>query len=425
MSKKVQNQILLVVVIAAIVGAISYLESLKVDSTKATENQDINIEAIIEDINVSEASGVSELSEIETIDVVDESFDPPAGGGGEEQAVVTTIPLLTTAERLAEKKLKYEPAKEISTPNAFINVDDINVTDLIGKKIILIDFWTYSCINCQRTLPYLTSWYEKYADDGLVILGIHTPEFEFEKEYDNVLRAVEKWGVTYPVILDNDFSTWHSYKNRYWPRKYLIDIDGFIVYDHIGEGAYDVTEAKIVELLNEKNDILGMSDVVMDESLPTNIDVVEFGKVRTRETYLGSSRIEYLANLPSSGCNGVPCEYSAGDDVALNTFELDGTWNIQSEKANLVSDTGSIFIRFNAGKVHLVAQSAEFVTAEIYLDGELIQEKNAGYSVNTGEVVIKESDLYNLVDLQGEYSEHLLEIRFLQSGVGAFAFTFG
>ena len=136
-----------------------------------------------------------------------------------------------------EKASMYEEAKEITTPDGFINVDDISVSELIGKKVVLVDFWTYSCINCQRTLPFLNAWYDKYKDQGLEILAIHTPEFEFEKDYGNVLAATEKFDIEYPVILDNDYSTWRAYKNRYWQRKYIIDIDGFIVYDHIGEGA--------------------------------------------------------------------------------------------------------------------------------------------------------------------------------------------
>lgn len=165
----------------------------------------------------------------------------------------TVIVVENSAERVAEKEREYERVKEISTPDAIINApEDFNLADLVGEKVILVDFWTYSCINCQRTLPYLNDWHDEYADDGLVIVGVHTPEFEFEKDYDNVLRAVEKWGIEYPVVMDNDYSTWQSYRNRYWPRKYLIDIDGFIVYDHIGEGGYDETEEKIVELLNEK-----------------------------------------------------------------------------------------------------------------------------------------------------------------------------
>jgi len=133
--------------------------------------------------------------------------------------------------RIDEKEKKYSRAREINLPAGYINIDngEITVQEFIGKKVIMIDFWTYSCINCQRTTPYLNSWYEKYEDQGLVILGIHTPEFEFEKEYDNVTAAVKQADIKYPVVLDNDYGTWSAYKNRYWPRKYLIDIDGFIV----------------------------------------------------------------------------------------------------------------------------------------------------------------------------------------------------
>jgi thiol-disulfide isomerase/thioredoxin len=158
----------------------------------------------------------------------------------------------TENNKAAEKAKIYDSAKEIVSPAGFINTDEnLQIKNLIGKKVVLLDFWTYSCINCQRTLPYITSWYDKYKDAGLEIIGVHTPEFAFEKEYDNVVAATKKWGVNYPVVLDNDYGTWQAYKNRYWPRKYLIDIDGYIVYDHIGEGGYDETEKKIQELLME------------------------------------------------------------------------------------------------------------------------------------------------------------------------------
>src|SRR3989344_5825680 len=157
----------------------------------------------------------------------------------------------------AEKAKMFEPAKELIGAGRFINTEPFRLRDQIGKKVILIDFWTYSCINCQRTPPYLNSWWDKYNDKGLLIVGVHTPEFEFEKNYDNLLRAVQKFEIEYPVVQDNSYSIWRSYRNQYWPRKYLIDIDGYIVYDHIGEGAYEETEMKIQELLNERMVALG------------------------------------------------------------------------------------------------------------------------------------------------------------------------
>jgi len=150
---------------------------------------------------------------------------------------------------------RSEPLKDVRVIELidpeFINTDEFLIEDYVGEKVILIEFWTYGCINCQRTLPYVVSWYERYKDEGLIVIGIHTPEFKHEADKDNVMQAMEKWGITYPVVLDNDFKTWRAYGNNYWPRIYLVDINGNIVYDHIGEGAYSQTENKIKELLKE------------------------------------------------------------------------------------------------------------------------------------------------------------------------------
>jgi len=329
-----------------------------------------------------------------------------------------------------EKAKVYEGAKEISSPDAFINtglnsdgsVKPITIQELIGKKVILVDFWTYSCINCQRTLPYLNEWYEKYTDDGLVILGIHTPEFEFEKDLANVQKAVDKYGIKYPVILDNDYSTWRAYKNRYWPRKYLIDVDGYIVYDHIGEGGYEETEMKIVEALSELNG----RRIELDKGSVTEKDEVDFSQVKSPESYLGSSRIEYLNNLPSQSCLAGACEYHLPANTPLNTFSLSGKWRIEDERAVLESETGSIIYHFSANKVNLVAGGISGdVKAEIYLDGEKISANFEGADVSNGVVTFMDHDLYNLVDLRGNYSKHIVEIKFLESGVETFAFTFG
>lgn len=298
----------------------------------------------------------------------------------------------------SQKSKMYDEAKEISSPDAFINTGlnpdgsakPITIQEFIGKKVILVDFWTYSCINCQRTLPYLNEWHQKYADDGLLILGIHTPEFDFEKELANVQKAVEKYDIEYPVILDNDYSTWRAYKNRYWPRKYLIDTDGYIVYDHIGEGGYDETEAEIVKALSELN----KKEIVKEDGELTEKDEVDFSKVRSPESYLGSSRIEYLNNLPSQSCLSGACEYHLPVNVPLNTFSLSGKWRIEKERAVLESETGSIVYHFSANKVNLVVGGTDGdVEAEIYLDGVKIKD-----------VTFMEHDLYNLVDLGGEYA---------------------
>src|SRR3989344_5869330 len=178
---------------------------------------------------------------------------------------------------------KGPPAPEIIPGGAWFNTQPLTLAALKGK-VVIIDFWTYSCINCQRTFPHLNAWWSKYKDEGLLIIGIHTPEFEFEKDYENVNKAVEKYKIMYPVVQDNEYKTWRAYKNRYWPRKYLIDIDGFIVYDHIGEGSYEETEKKIQGLLEERNKILHMREEI-------NIPITEISQdaidVRTPEIYFG------------------------------------------------------------------------------------------------------------------------------------------
>jgi thiol-disulfide isomerase/thioredoxin len=326
-------------------------------------------------------------------------------------------------ERRARKAKKFEEAYEISTPDGFINTpstslgqaEGITISELIGKKVILVDFWTYSCINCQRTLPFLNQWYDKYADEGLEIIGLHTPEFEFEKDYENVLRAVEKFEVHHPVVLDNDFSTWKSYKNKYWPRKYLIDIDGFIVYDHIGEGAYEETEEKIVELLNERKKVLDESDMVsLKIDMPRNAPKVDFSKIRTPEIYLGWGRAEFLANFPGENCLDTKCNYILPNEVAPNTYVFGGDWRITKESSILEGNEGVIGITFNANKVNLVVDTASGATAEIWLDGEKV-----------GDVAFDTADLYTLVDLGENYGQHILEIRIKGRGFSAFAFTFG
>ncbi len=310
-----------------------------------------------------------------------------------------------------------ERYREIVSPAGFVNTPQgspLTLGELVGKKVILIDFVTYSCINCQRTFPYLNEWYAAYKDQGLEIVGIHTPEFAFEKDIQNVRDAARKFGLKFPLVLDNDYATWNAWGNRYWPRKYLIDINGNVVYDHIGEGAYDETEAKIIELLNERKRVLGEAGTVVDTmGVPKNAVTVDFGKIKTPETYLGSSRIQYLVNLPAQSCLSGSCAYSFTDGLPRG-YELSGQWKIDGEYAMLENGEGAIRIAFEANKVNLVAGSDLPVRAEIYVDGVMHRE-----------VVIKEHGLYNLVDLGDDYENHIMEIRFFDAGVSAFAFTFG
>jgi len=334
----------------------------------------------------------------------------------------------TDSERVARKTKLYSRAKEITTPDGFINSDGqpISIGQYVGKKVILLDIWTYSCINCQRTTPYLNSWYDKYEGDGFVIIGLHTPEFEFEKNYDNVQAAVKKLGIKFPVILDNDYSTWNAYGNLYWPRKYLIDIDGFVTYDHIGEGGYEETEKKIQEALKERADVLGVK-MVADMPLTKETSTQQLGII-SPETYFGSMRNDYFGNGPI----GVTTSdiFTIPDTLKRNRFYLEGAWNITKEYAES-GDSGTsetlIVYPYIAREVYFVASADSKVDIELYRDGKPlgvfahddVSEKN-GVSI----VTIGTSRLYKLVKEDG-VSAHTLEMVVKGKGLKAFTFTFG
>jgi cytochrome c biogenesis protein CcdA/thiol-disulfide isomerase/thioredoxin len=312
-----------------------------------------------------------------------------------------------------EKSKKFTLAPDISTPDGFINTDSLPITisEFKGKKVVLLDIWTYSCINCQRTIPYLNKWYKEYEDEGLVIIGLHTPEFAFEKVQQNVEKAVKDFGIKYPVVLDNDFSTWQAYKNQYWPRKYLIDIDGYIVYDHAGEGQYKETEVAIQKALRERADRLDTNvEVSSNISMPKNVISVESGKVRSPEVYFGSARNEYLAN----GLAGRVGEQTLliPSSISTNKLYLGGTWNMTSEYAES-RGAGSIVFNYEAKNVYMTAGGAEGIEVEIYKDDMFVKR-----------ITIKNETLYTLIQ-DADYGKHVLRIMVPKVGLMAFTFTFG
>lgn len=314
-----------------------------------------------------------------------------------------------------------QPYQEIVNPSGFVNTDGITIGELVGEKVILVDFLTYSCINCQRTFPYLTKWYERYKDDGLEIVGIHTPEFAFEKDIQNVRRAMEEFGVTYPIVLDNDYATWRAYGNRYWPRKYLIDIHGNVVYDHIGEGAYEETEMKIRELLEERAQVLGLPQPFSGESLASAEVPKTTNRSQTPETYFGAWRNEFLGN-------GEPFvkgtkTFTLPNAIERNTLYFDGEWTITQEHA--LGTGGSSFVyRYRAQEVFLVMRSDEGGVIRVTQDGALLGEVRGESVSPDGTAAIQESALYKLIKNKGG-EEHTLEIEVLEGEVEFYAFTFG
>jgi len=314
---------------------------------------------------------------------------------------------------LKEKSATFSLAPDISSPDGFVNTEGkpITITEFKGKKVVLLDIWTYSCINCIRTIPHLNEWYKKYEDDGLVIIGLHTPEFAFEKVQKNVENAVKQFDIKYPVVLDNDFSTWNAYGNRYWPRKYLIDMDGYIIYDHIGEGGYEETEQAIQKALLERNTRLGtLGKMPVTSSGTVEKIIADQSQIRSHELYFGSARNSDLEN-GKQGVTGTQT-FTIPADLKLDQLYLGGTWSITSEFAESGTDS-TIALNYKAKNVYLVASSENGENVEVFVDGKSI-----------GTVFIKGEMLYTIVAGK-DYDEHRLEIKIKKSGVKAFAFTFG
>lgn len=307
--------------------------------------------------------------------------------------------------------------KEIVSPSGFVNGKAFKLADLVGKKVILLDFMTYSCINCQRTYPYLNAWYKMYKDQGLEIVGIHTPEFAFEKDIDNVREAALEFGLQFPIVLDNDYATWNAYGNRYWPRKYLIDIEGNVVYDHIGEGSYDKTEAKIKELLMGRAEKMG---TYVSEDL---VEVEQYKVFAySPETYFGAWRNTNFGNgTPSKEYQD---KFIIPEEPKRDTFYFGGEWKINEEFSENIGSPVELVFKFDAKEVYMVAESYQPVGIQVYLDGSLIVDTFAGKDVKSGKAIINDSRLYHLLSLPVN-GEHTLRIIFDNPGAHIYTFTFG
>lgn len=327
----------------------------------------------------------------------------------------------TSTTQTTEEKAKLFPQyKEIVGPTGYVNTDGITLGELVGKKVIMVDFMTYSCINCIRTFPHLVDWYDKYKDDGLEIVGIHTPEFAFEKNRDNVVAAMKQYGIEFPIVMDNDYATWRSYENQYWPRKYLIDIDGYVVYDHIGEGGYEETEKKIQELLMERKTRLG-EEGTLNESLST-IQPADLSNARSPETYFGALRNRNFGN-GSPGKAGVQT-FTIPEKLQPHALYLDGEWDIQEEYATNQTAHARIVFPYTANNVFLVMEADTPIEVTIKRDGEIISSDIAGVDVTDGKATIKDSRLYTLIE-DAEHGNHVFELIVSSPGLRAFAFTFG
>jgi len=299
--------------------------------------------------------------------------------------------------------------------------------DALRGKVVLIDFWTYSCINCLRSLPYVKAWYEKYKDHGLVVIGVHAPEFAFERDTSNVRHAVSDLGIAYPVALDNNYAIWQAFNNQYWPAHYFIDAKGKIRSHHFGEGNYAESEQTIRQLLTEA----GFKDLPPNVTGSTRAVGIQAAAdethVQSPETYIGYERAENFSS-PTGFAPDQSKIYAAPSMPELNHWGLEGTWLVDKEKAVLGSASGKIVFRFYARDLHLVlgpSADGKPVRFRVQLDGAA-PALNHGVDTDVyGYGVINEQRLYQLVRQTNVIEEHTFAIEFLDSGAQAFAFTFG
>lgn len=302
------------------------------------------------------------------------------------------------------------PAPPIEGISAWINSPPLQLKDLKGK-VVLIDFWTYSCINCIRTLPYLNKWYSKYHKQGLVIIGVHSPEFAFERELSNVQKAVKTFGIDYPVALDNNFITWQNYNNLYWPAHYLIDKNGNVVYQQFGEGNEEITENKIRQLLGI-NKIYSASEQIENPR-----------EKETPETYLGFERAGNFLS-PDTPKIKRPFIYHYPSNLPINNWALQGNWIVDLDKIISAESKSALKIHFRAKKVYAVmGTQGPSQIVNIYLDGKLVN-KGQGRDVKNSKLIVRDNRLYEILNLE-KFSEGFLELKTTNAGLELYTFTFG
>ena len=347
------------------------------------------------------------LTSLEQNDLVTQQLNQLKGKGAQSSA--TSSDLLNTNTPASDftgitKWLNLPAGRQVP------NDKPLTLKDLRGK-VVLVDFWTYTCINCIRTLSHVTSWYDKYHKQGFVVVGVHTPEFPFEKETPNVEQAIKQYNIHYPVAQDNDYNTWNAYSNEYWPAEYLIDAKGNIRRTHFGEGEYDQMELAIQTLLKDAGHNVTQKLDTMPDQTP-GVDI-------SPETYLGANRMQYY--YPSSQVDPGKHTFSLANNIPENQFSLGGEWTINDEEA-VSGKNATLEYNFTAEKVHLVlrpGKAKQPVKLRVLLDNKPVDTNVAGADVKDGVVTIDEDRLYTLIDLKGKTENHSLKLEFISPGTEA------
>jgi len=348
------------------------------------------------------------------------------GALGSARPAMAAVPSASATPESGTPVLQDEgPMPAIPGGVEWLNSKPLTRGSLRGK-VVLIDFWTYSCINCLRALPYVEAWASKYKDAGLVVIGVHTPEFAFEKERGNVEKAVRDLNIVYPVAIDSDYKIWRAFNNEYWPAHYFIDGKGRIRYHHFGEGEYGESERVIQELLKENG-----ATAVNGSTVSISASGVEAapgsGNARSPETYIGYHRAEHFAS-PEPLAKDSRKTYSLPTRPSLNQWGLSGSWTVGAESAVLQAAGGRIVFRFHGRDLHLVlgpTKNGNAIRFRVKLDGTAPGDDHGSDTAPDGTGEVREHRLYQLIRQKGDVEDRTFEIEFLDLGVQAFAFTFG
>ncbi len=301
---------------------------------------------------------------------------------------------------------------------AWLNSEPLGGEELRGR-VVLVDFWTLTCINWLRTVPYVRAWSQTYQDDGLVVIGVHTPEFSFEHDIDGVRQATKDRAIDYPVAVDNDYEIWSAFANHYWPALYFVDGKGIIRDHHFGEGRYEESERVLQQLLGVQRELVSVEGLGVEAE-------ADWDHLRTPETYLGFQRGERFASANRAAFDRRHV-YELPGNLHLNHWGLEGEWTIGRESVVLDQAGGSISYRFHARDAHLVLSrgTPEPISFRVLLDGEAPRLSHGVDVDEDGNGVLREGRMYQLVREDGAVRDRTLEITFLERGAEAYAFTFG
>ena len=374
---------------------------------------------------------LARVSTVATSGIEQKLVDRLSGGGAAMQARVQAKAKATPGmmQVSAEAALPVEGRlPPLTGAVEWLNSPPLTADALRGK-VVLIDVWTYSCINCLRTLPYVKAWAQKYRDQGLVVIGVHAPEFAFERNVDNVRKATRDLGIDYPVAIDNNFAIWRALNNQYWPAHYFVDAQGQIRHHHFGEGEYAESEKVIQQLLVEAGHASAANVATgLTKGGAQGVQLAADGAdMRSPETYVGYQRAENFAS-PGGQTRDQVHDYAAPKRLSVNDWGLAGEWKVGGERATLAATQGRIVYRFHARDLHLVlgpSPDGKPVRFRVSIDGAAPGAAHGTDVAADGSGTVTEERLYQLVRQTGAIEDHTFSIEFLDAGVEAYAFTFG